>query len=161
MEKTAIISECGMYRYQLGRTWDDGPIARFIMLNPSTADAEVDDPTIRRCIAFAKREHAGAISVVNLFAFRATKPADMMKAQDPVGPENNNHLREWVGHEFGFSKLVIAAWGASPFAAKRFKQIRERGVLETKYWRCLGKTKMGGPQHPLYIKGDAPLIPYP
>lgn len=159
MEKTAIISECGMYRYQLGRTWDDGPIARFIMLNPSTADSEVDDPTIRRCIAFAKREGAGAISVVNLFAFRATKPADMMKAPDPVGPENNDHLREWVGHEFGFAKLVIAAWGANPFAEKRFKQIQDRGVLETKYWQCLGKTKEGHPRHPLYVKGDTPLIP--
>jgi hypothetical protein len=158
MEKTATISDCGQYRYQLGRTWDDGPIARFIMLNPSTADAEVDDPTIRRCISFAKREGAGAISVVNLFAYRATKPADMMRASDPVGPDNNDHLREWVGHEFGFSKLVIAAWGTSPFAAKRFKQIRECGFIDCQYWRCLSRTKSGAPGHPLYIKGDAPLI---
>lgn len=121
MEKTAIISDCGRYRYQLGRTWSDGPIARFIMLNPSTADATEDDPTIRRCISFAKREGAGAISVVNLFAFRATKPADMMKATDPIGPENNDHLREWVGHEFGFAKLVIAAWGGKPVCCQTFQ----------------------------------------
>lgn len=158
MEKTATISDCGAYRYQLGRTWDDGPIARFIMLNPSTADSEVDDPTIRRCIAFAKREGAGSISVVNLFAYRATKPADMMAAKDPIGPDNSDHLREWVGHEFGFAKLVIAAWGASPFAAKRFKQICDRGVLDSRYWQCLGKTKSGAPRHPLYVKGDTPLI---
>jgi hypothetical protein len=158
MEKTAIISECGQYRYQLGRAWDDGPIARFIMLNPSTADATEDDPTIRRCISFAKREGAGAISVVNLFAFRATKPIDMMKADDPIGPENNDHLREWVGHEFGFAKIVIAAWGANHMATKRFNQICARGVIDTRYWQCLGKTKSGAPGHPLYIKGDAPLI---
>ena len=158
MEKTAIISDCGQYRYQLGRTWDDGPIARFIMLNPSTADASNDDPTIRRCISFAKREGAGAISVVNLFAFRATKPADMMQADDPIGPENNDHLREWVGHEFGFAKVVVAAWGANKMAADRFKKICDRGVIDTQYWQCLGKTKSGAPKHPLYIKGDAPLI---
>jgi len=82
-----------------------------------------------------------------------------MKAHDPIGPENDDHLQEWVGHDFGFSKTVIAGWGASPFAAKRFKQIRERGVLNPQFWTCLGKTQSGAPKHPLYIKGDAPLIP--
>jgi hypothetical protein len=159
MKKSAIISECGDYRYQLGRTWGDGPIVTFIMLNPSIASAELDDPTIRRCFSFAQREGAGGISVVNLFAFRATKPTNMMTALDPIGPENDEYIQRWVGSEIGSSRLVIAGWGASPFAAKRFKQICERGVLNPESWKCLEKTKSGAPKHPLYIRGDAPLIP--
>lgn len=158
MEKTATISDCGNYRYHLGRTWGDGPIMRFIMLNPSTADADIDDPTIRRCISFAKREECGAIAVVNLFAFRATKPADMMVAPDPIGPDNQAHLQSWIGSEPGFTKEIVAAWGANPMAAQRFKEIVEFGLLRTRTWQCLGKTKSGAPRHPLYVKGDAPLI---
>ena len=74
---SAVLSECGLYRYRLDRRWADGPTCGFIMLNPSTADAEVDDPTIRRCIGFAKREACGALIVVNIYPLRATKPADL------------------------------------------------------------------------------------
>ena len=83
---TAVISQDGLYRYHLERRWSDAPFLTFVMLNPSTADAEIDDPTIRRCVGFSKREGAGGIAVVNLYAFRATSPADLRQASAPYGP---------------------------------------------------------------------------
>lgn len=89
MEKTAIISEDEKYRYQLSRCWDETkPRILFIMLNPSTADANIDDPTIRRVISFAKSWGYGGVYVGNLFAFRSTDPKGLKQIADPVG-ENN------------------------------------------------------------------------
>ena len=152
---TAIISECGRYRYTLHRAWnDDAPRMTYIMLNPSTADASKDDPTIRRCIGFAKREGCGGLNVVNLFAYRGTNPADMKAADDPVGPEND----KWVGRIFATADGPrVVAWGADPFA-------RERAARMGRAWRnlmCLGKTKSGAPRHPLYVPADAPLVAWP
>ena len=153
-ESGATISECGLYRYSLWRQWGPGPICTFIMLNPSTADAVEDDPTIRRCVGFAKREGCGGILVENLFAFRATKPADMIAADDPVGPENDTRIRVAMRMAARHDWPVIAAWGAHKFAEKRGAEIAS--------WyddlKCLKKSKSGAPGHPLYIKGDAPLI---
>ncbi len=84
--KEAVISDCGRYRYRLTRRWGDGPLLSFIMLNPSTADAEVDDPTIRRCMGFARRDGYGGIVVGNLYAFRTTKPKALFAADNPLGP---------------------------------------------------------------------------
>ena len=86
MERTAIISPCERFRYALTRRWTDGPIALFIMLNPSDADAYIDDPTIRRCIGFAKRENCGGLRVENLFAYRSPKPNIMFReAHSAIG----------------------------------------------------------------------------
>jgi len=99
LQRGAVISPCGLYRYSLTRTWSAALPLPFVMLNPSTADADIDDPTIRRCMAFARREHAGGIIVANVFAYRATSPADLWKATDPFGPWNDDTLetvaREW------------------------------------------------------------------
>ena len=108
LKKSAEISECGQYRYRLSRRWGPGLPTLFIMLNPSTADAEIDDPTIRRCMGFAKSWGRDGIEVVNLFAFQATSPKDMQTAADPVGPENEVHVEEAVAECFE----VICAWGA-------------------------------------------------
>lgn len=126
------------------------------MLNPSTADATHDDPTIRRCIAFAARENLGGVEVMNLFAFRATAPADLMAAADPVGPDNDRHLDElFVRHA-----TVLAAWGAhGAFAGRAAAVVRlaaDRGTTLA----CLGMTLKGEPLHPLYVKGDRALGPY-
>ena len=81
MEKGATFSRCGRYRYSLWRRWEeDAPYVLWICLNPSTADAEEDDPTLRRCMGFAQDWGYGASYTANLFAWRATKPQDMMKA---------------------------------------------------------------------------------
>ncbi|MGS5046043.1 MULTISPECIES: DUF1643 domain-containing protein [unclassified Mameliella] len=153
IEADAVVSDCGCYRYRLTRRWADGPICGFIMLNPSTADAETDDPTIRRCIGFAKREGCGGIVVVNLYAYRATKPADLW-ALDPSerigGPQAEIELHRAIRD----SEIMVAAWGANTKRA-------EHWIVEKygPHLKCLGKTKHGHPRHPLYVKGNAPLVP--
>ncbi len=93
MNKGAIISTCGQYRYQLWRIWnEDKPLVLFVCLNPSTADARQDDPTIRRLTGFAYQLGYGGFYLGNLFAFRSTYPSDLPAANDPVGPDNTNHL---------------------------------------------------------------------
>lgn len=157
---SAIISEDGRYRYVLRRSL--GSILRwyrpilFIMLNPSTADAETDDPTIRRCMAFAKREGATHLSVVNLFALRATDPNKLLKDDDPIGPENDNYIAEEI-RKNGMLP-VVCAWGAHRFAKKRAEEIMNRGAAGG--FVCLGKTKSGMPKHPLYLRVDSPLEEY-
>ncbi len=96
MTGSAVLSECARYRYRLDRAWerDDHGLGTvtWVMLNPSTADADVDDPTIRRCIGFSKAWGYNALTVVNLFAWRATSPRDLCAVEDPVGPDNEAHL---------------------------------------------------------------------
>lgn len=153
-ESAATISPCGLYRYRLSRRWSSGPTCVFVMLNPSTADARHDDPTIRRCIGFAKREGCGSLVVVNLFAFRATSPADMKAATDPVGLENDEHITRAMVDADG---PVIAAWGAHGSYRGRDGHVR---LLTDVPLSCLSLTKSGAPGHPLYIKADAPLVAY-
>lgn len=153
----AIISECGRYRYMLKRVWGDEPLLPFCMLNPSTADAEQDDPTIRRCIGFSKREGYGGIIVVNLYAFRATNPKDMQAAPFPFGPDNHRHLTEVAEAAKLYDVPIVCAWGAND-RGETVKQIfRQVGVRTV----CLGKTKDGSPRHPLYVRGDQPLEAFP
>ncbi len=148
----AYFSHCFRYRYMLLRSWGDGPACSFIMLNPSTADASKDDPTIRRCMSFARREGCGSLVVFNLFAFRATSPADMKAAADPIGEENDDYLQMLMKRDEG---PIIAAWGAHGSFLDRDKVVKR---MFTGRLQCLGKTKSGAPKHPLYIKSDAPLI---
>jgi hypothetical protein len=154
----AVLSPCGTYRYTLDRVWDASlPTALFIMLNPSTADASVDDPTIRRCISFAKREGCGALTVVNLFALRSTNPDALTTHPDPVGPDNDTHIALALGKQ---PEVAIAAWGAHPFTRARAEAV---AALLAPVWQvnCLGTTKSGDPRHPLYVRGDQPLQPWP
>lgn len=151
----AVISPCDNYRYTLDRIWDASlPTALFILLNPSTADASVDDPTIRRCRSFATREGCGALTVVNLYAYRATDPRELATQPDPVGPDNDIHIALALDRQ---PAHVIAAWGALPFARARAQQVT--ALLAQA--ECLGTTKSGDPRHPLYVRGDQPLVPWP
>jgi hypothetical protein len=150
LSRHAVISPDGVYRYRLSRVWDGTKLPLpWIMLNPSTADAEIDDPTIRRCMSFARREGAGGIEVLNLFAFRATDPKALRHASDPIGPDNDEWIREVL---FPHSR-VVAAWGAhGDYLGRGFavmRALRESGINIV----CLGDK----PRHPLYIKGDCPL----
>jgi len=162
IDSGAIISYCRLYRYQLWRTWDPHlPRCAFVMLNPSTADAHDDDPTIRRCVGFAKSWGFGGIFVVNVFAFRATKPADLRKAADPVGPHNGKAL---VTVARACSRVVVA-WGAAcrwrgrPLSDRQALTII-RGCQVGEPVLCLGKTKAGFPRHPLYVKGNTVPLEY-
>ncbi len=114
----AVISDCGKYRYTLEREWMTGQgTCLFVMLNPSTADASEDDPTIRRCIGFAQRWGYQRLTVGNLFAYRATDPLGLREVplDVAIGPENDDHLCD-LSHG---ASLIVAAWGAHPITAER------------------------------------------
>lgn len=154
MKGIAIFSSCKKYRYVLTRHIGGakGPML-FIMLNPSTADAEKDDPTIRRCIGFAKREGVSTLTIVNLFAYRATDPKELKEVEDPVGPENDIHIKRELEYHRTMG-AIIAAWGANPIAIQRGHTILKRSAFVL----CMGKTKSGAPRHPLYIPSTAEFI---
>lgn len=146
--------ETQIYRYKLERTWArPGDRMCFIMLNPSTADGMKDDPTIRRCIAFAKREGYGGISVVNLFALRCTRPVHLWDHPDPVGPRNRDAIAEACEE----SARIVAAWGAGVDQAPTCDCRPPKALSDLSLW-CLGTTKEGHPRHPLYVRADEPLV---
>lgn len=151
-DKGAILSPCGQYRYRLWRRWSSNvkPVA-FIMLNPSTADAEQDDPTIRKCIGFAKRLGHGAIEVVNLYAYRATKPADLKRAGWPKGPENDRHILDACKD----AAMVICAWGAHARGMERPSKVLDLLALAGIPTSALALTDDGQPRHPLMLGYDA------
>jgi hypothetical protein len=157
VNRAALISDCGRYRYWLTRCWDaEARQACFIMLNPSVADASVDDPTIRRCVGFARAWGCGGVRVVNLFAYRATRPGDMRAADDPVGPENDRHLLDAARG----CHPVVAAWGVH--GGHRNRDGAAAGLLLSAgvTVQCLGTTRDGRPRHPLYVPADQPLVPF-
>ncbi len=142
-DRGAAFSPCGRYRYGLWRRWGAGQAALFIGLNPSTADAEIDDPTVRRCMRFARDWGYAGLLVANLFGLRSTDPRGLRGLRDPIGPDND----AWIARYQEQAGLVVAAWGAGGALNGR-----DRAVLAMlKTPRCLGKTKAGAPRHPLYI----------
>lgn len=144
-----MLSKCKRYRYALSRVWaPDKDICMFIMLNPSTADANADDPTIRRCINFAGQWGYGGIYVANLFAIRGVNPKEALSVQDPVGPRNDL----WIEKMAARAKLHIAAWGSHAAGRKRGAAVRK--ILAPIELKCLGLTKDGYPRHPLYLRKD-------
>lgn len=153
---SAIISADGLYRYLLVRQWKAGRFATFVMLNPSTADGSVDDPTIRRCVGFARSWGCAGIKVLNLYAYRATSPSELWTATDPVGPLNDGYLREHCITANALGWPVVVAWGnnARPERVNEFA-----GLPGTEALHCLGTTKAGSPRHPLYIRADTELRP--
>lgn len=146
MEKTATFSTCRKYRYSLWRRWDDffaTGYAMFIGLNPSTADETKDDPTVRRCIGYARAWGYAGLCMTNLFAFRATLPGDMMSAENPVGVENNRTLVEMAEN----AGLVVAAWGIHGMYLGRDNEVSR--LIPDLYYLKL--TRNGFPAHPLYL----------
>lgn len=161
MKKTAIISECGKFRYHLTRTWDEAlrPLP-FIMLNPSTADADKDDPTIRKCIGFAERLGFGGIEVFNLYGFRATKPRELKNHGYPEGPLNDSimtrRLEELKLHERGY---VICAWGAHARGLSKPQYVRSHLSLAGARLRALRLLPDGTPEHPLMLPYSCQPVP--
>lgn len=158
VKKCAVISNCGAYRYRLTRKWASGPQCLFIMLNPSTADGYKNDATIRRCIGFAKREGCGSLAVVNLMAFRATDPKSLPSDKhEAFGPQNLFFIKSAIVEATG---PIIAAWGSHPRAQQYSKEVLRmlRSMKRPIY--ALKLTKDHAPSHPLYIKANAPLVPY-
>lgn len=157
MTASALISPCGTWRYQLVRTWDaDADLVCWVMLNPSTADAEQDDPTIRRCVGFSRAWGFSGMVVVNLYALRATNPADLIGHPDPVGPDNAEHLVSAAQR----CALVLCAWGGHRMATRRARITTVLLGCAAAPRMCLGVTKAGAPRHPLYARRDAIRIPF-
>lgn len=161
MTSAAIISTCGTYRYTLHRSipsvlrWVKPCL--FVMLNPSTADATKDDPTIRRCVGFAKREGCTGMTVVNLFALRATDPAELAKHADPFGPDDEADLAALVALQGKPRRKVTAAKVLALIARDGEGGAKRR---TTTIIPIENPCAEGHPRHPLYIKGDQPLVPW-
>lgn len=161
VRKEAILSPCGRYRYLLTRYFgEEGAPLTFVMLNPSTADSEHDDPTIRRCVGFARSLNYRAIRVVNLFAWRATDKSELPKLSydKAVGPKSD----DYIDAELRDSVRVVAAWGghSGPLGQMVKDRALQVGAMCSRYRRilwCLGTAKDGHPRHPLYLPKDAQL----
>lgn len=154
--KGANFSPCGKYRYLLWRTWSPGPVLLWVMLNPSTADAEVLDPTVCRCVDFARRWGYGGIQVVNLFAYRSTDPKHLLEVQDPVGPANDQAIEIATG----FCDKVIAAWGVTGRLKRRDISVRKLIRNAGKDLYCMKLTRRQDPAHPLYLPGSLEPVLY-
>lgn len=144
-EATAVLSEDKKYRYQLARQWaKKGKTIAFICLNPSTADASTDDPTVRRCIRYAKNCGGARLLLGNLFGYRATDPRELKRVADPIGKENDM----WLSKIADISDVIIAAWGLHGTFCQRDVEVLSKfnGKLSV-----LHLTKDGYPSHPLYL----------
>lgn len=158
VDKGAIISPDQNYRYLLWREWrtpGQRGTALFVMLNPSTADADLDDATIRRCVAFTKSWGFCRLEVVNLFGFRARDPKDLKRARDPNGPDNFRTILERAAK----ADKIICAWGAHGTYMGQDQKVIERLLFDyTTY--ALHFTNSGVPGHPLYLPSDSTLKEY-
>jgi hypothetical protein len=151
----AYFSEDRKHRYWLLRVWDESlPLLCVVGINPSTADERENDPTIRRCIGFAKRLGYGGLLMLNVGAYRSTDPRGWRKAADPYGPENTvQHLKDYVSI-FG-ATCVVAAWGKNgQYAVQRCAEIASE--MQPMLW-CWGKNGDGTPRHPLMLPYSTPL----
>jgi hypothetical protein len=153
MRRRAVFDATGAYRYSLTREWDTaGTRVCFVLLNPSAADAAADDPTVRRCIGFARDWGFGALEVVNLFAFRTAFPAALRRADDPVGSENDLHLAKAVAR----AERTVVGWGVHG-------GFRDRAAIVSRLLEsalCFGRTRDGHPRHPLYLPRTAATVEY-
>lgn len=155
MKKNAVISKDGKYRYELSRIWDEkkGNVL-IVMLNPSTADADKDDPTIRRCISFAKQWGYGGVYVGNLFAYRSASLKALLKARDPIGEDNEKHLKVMLKK----TKETICAWGHGDIIDKIQRRIGHEHLPLVGDLYAIDYNKDGVPKHPLYLKKN--LTPF-
>ncbi|ULH08227.1 DUF1643 domain-containing protein [Alcaligenes nematophilus] len=145
-QKAAVLSGCNLYRYELIRGDLSDPLV-FIMLNPSTADADVDDDTIESCLRFVKANGKTGLVVYNLYALRSTSPKGLWTSEDPVGVENDKHLSEAAKNY----KNIVCAWGVNA-RDDRVQEVVSLLKSNGANLLCIGKNKHGSPMHPLYKK---------
>ncbi len=161
MRTSAEFSDDRVYRYRLDRVWSEDILSRLIVigLNPSTADEEANDPTIRRCISFAEREDCGGLVMLNLFAYRSADPSALRKVFDPVGgPRAHDVLVETC---YPKGNIVVAAWGVPGVYMGRDRDVRAAMADMKRDLYVFGLTKGGFPKHPLYLRNDTPLVEWP
>jgi hypothetical protein len=155
----AKFSKCRQYRYTLERLWEPSQTESvlFVGLNPSTADAETDDPTVRRMGQFARDWGFGKMTVCNLFAFRATDPRVLKRARDPVGPANIRVLRDQARR----ANLIVACWGNHGQWQAQAARALPLFMSATRPLICFGLTSLGEPKHPLYLRRSLAPVPLP
>jgi len=152
MESSAIFDRTQTYRYLLRRSWEQSkPCIAFIMLNPSRADAQLNDPTIRRCLGFARTWGYGSLVVANLFGFRAANPKQLHQVEDAIGKECDRYILEAIA----LSRCTVIAWGNGGTLAGRDRTVLD--LIRTEVY-CLGMNRSGQPRHPLYVRADTPLV---
>lgn len=160
IERAAALSDCGRFRWSLSRSWDfTGKWLGWVMLNPSTADASIDDPTIRRCIAFSRSWGYGAMTVMNLFPFRATHPLELFEAASLFG--SHPQIVDQLMRELPYvCRDVVCAWGVMGDHLDRDIRVSQLLIEGGANLFCLGLSKSGHPVHPLYQPGSATLKPF-
>ena len=155
-DRGAEFSDCKKYRYLLWRIWNKKlPTLTVIGLNPSTADETIDDPTVRKCMGYARAWNYGGLYMTNLFAFRSTDPKGMLRESKPIGPRNDTAIRRACDK----SIRVLAAWGVHGSYLARDEEVIQAITPEHDLY-CLAVTKEGYPKHPLYIKKKTKPILY-
>lgn len=154
IEPRAVMSACGLYRYRLWRDLVEGAgTCLFVLLNPSTADSEKDDPTVIRCVGFARSWGFSRVALVNLFAFRSPHPDALRTAVDPIGPENDAHVLDALRT----AHRVVAAWGTHGEYRGRGDAVR--AMIARFQPLSFGLTANGQPRHPLYLPASSPVLP--
>lgn len=164
----ATFSACRTWRYKLWRIWDSSkPPLVMLMLNPSTADEAMNDPTVERCERRAYAGGCGGLIVLNIFAFRATDPGEMKAAADPIGPENDGHITQVLAlatlAAAGGPRLawrICAGWGIHGSHLGRDRQVARMFQAAGVPLYCLGVTASGQPRHPLYVGYSVPFQPW-
>jgi hypothetical protein len=155
MDRFAVLSDCGRYRYALARGWDKSlPRLGWVMLNPSIADADVDDPTIRKCIGFAKHFGYGAIHVVNIYPLRSTDPRGLRADDWDTQESRDINFLAWK-QVASACNTVIAAWGAHDV-----HPMEEAAASAFLNLECLGRSKDGHPRHPLMLAYETAIESY-
>jgi len=162
-EKDATLSPCRFYRYLLTRRWNaDLNVVAFVGLNPSTADETEDDPTIRKCIGFARKWGYGGIAMVNLFSLRSTNPRGLLSSARPYGPPGSVHDPiQILRNHFG-PTLTVCAWGNSAPVRGMIRLRAEQITRNNLTWplHCLRTNNDGSPSHPLYLPGNLQPVPW-
>ena len=153
MIRGAVLSEDRKYRYALWRIWEiEKPRVLFVCLNPSDADEFKDDPTLIRCINFAKSWGYGGVVTANLFAYRVTCPKELKKVKRPVGSENDKWLRILSKK----AEMIVGGWGNHGLYMNRSEEI----VQMIPRIHCLFTNKSGQPSHPLYLPKNSNPVPW-
>lgn len=148
----------GTYRYRLSRCWGgNGGELVVVMLNPSRADASRNDPTLRRCLGLAQGWGYSRLITVNLFAYRTPYPQELLLVSDPVGPANDTYLLAAAAQ----ADTLLLAWGNGGRLRQRAAQVKQLLAAHRHQWRCLGINQTGQPRHPLYVRRDCQLQPWP
>jgi hypothetical protein len=156
----AIFSHCLRYRFELWRNWGTGRKLAFIGLNPSTADETRNDPTVTRCINFAKRDGFAGMVMLNIFGLRSTDPALILSPSfEPVGQGNDAAILKWLKRHSDV--LAVACWGSHRSVAVREADVVALAVKAKNALHCFGVNQDGSPKHPLYLRGDTMIRPFP